>query len=139
MCHLILLLPVIALPIFWMIPLGPALLIYAVVLALSLWTYWYVLKSMRRPVETGAEELLHATGRVLEVRGSSAQVRVHSEIWSAVSRDRLKRGDDVEVDAVNGLRLQVHRLERTGEGASSSPAHPSDRVISRNTSFQAEK
>lgn len=124
MCHLILLLPLIALPILWMIPLTSALLIYGVVLGLSLWVYWFVMQSMRRPVETGIEELLHAAGRVLEVRGESAQVRVHSEIWSAVCPDRLKPGDAVEVDGVEGLRLRVHRLDHAPARKAPHPVRP---------------
>lgn len=118
MCHLILLLPLITLPIFWMLPLVPALLIYAVVLALSWWTYWYVMQSMRRPVETGSEEMLHAVGRVLEARGGWAQVRVHSESWSAVSTDRLHPGDGIEVIGIEGLGLRVQRLEQVRTNAS---------------------
>ena len=121
MCHLILLLPLIALPIFWMVPLTFALLIYGAVLALSVWVYWFVMQSMRRPVETGTEELLHAAGRVLEVRGQSAQVRVHSEIWSAISRDRLRPNDVVEVIGIDGLKLRVHRLDRAPASPLESP------------------
>lgn len=110
MCHLILLLPLIALPVFWLLPLDAALPIYGAVVALSLWTYWYVMQSMRRPIVAGREELLHATGRVLDARGASAQVRVHSEIWSAVSADRLKTNDVVEVLDIDGLKLRVRRL-----------------------------
>lgn len=124
MCHLILLLPLIALPIFWLVPLVPALLIYGAVLLLSAWTYWFVMQSMRRPVETGKEELLHATGRVLEARGRSLQVRVHSENWSAVSPDRLKSGDTVEVVTVDGLNLRVRRIDRTGASTTLNPAPP---------------
>lgn len=111
MCHLLLLLPLIALPAFWLLPLGAALLVYGSVVALSLWTYWYVMQSMRRPIVAGREELLHATGRVLDVRGKSAQVRVHSEIWSAVSADRLRPNDAIEVLGIDGLKLRVRRLD----------------------------
>jgi membrane protein implicated in regulation of membrane protease activity len=117
MCHLILLLPLIALPIFWLVPATPAFLIYGSVLVFSIWTYWYVMQSMRRPVVTGKEELLHATGRVLEVHGKSAHVRVHSEIWSAFSDDRLKPNDAIEVLGVDGLKLRVRRLDAASNAA----------------------
>jgi inner membrane protein len=121
MCHLILLLPLIALPIFWLLPLSSALLIYGAVLVLSLWTYWFVMQAMRRPIVAGKEELLHATGRVLEAHGNSAQVRVHSEIWSAVSADRLRPNDIVEVIGVDGLKLHVCR---TGGASENEPVRP---------------
>lgn len=125
MCHLLLLMPVIALPIFWMVPITAASLIYATVFAISLWLYWFVWQAMRRPVATGREELLHATGRVLEVRGESAQVRIHSEFWSAVSLDPLKRDDMVEVTGIDGLELQVRRLDH----ATARTALRSERLI----------
>jgi inner membrane protein len=124
MCHLILLLPLIALPIFWFLPLGPALLIYGAVLLISAWTYWYVMQSMRRPIVAGKEELLHSTGRVLEAHGNSAQVRVHSEIWSAVSAERLRTDDIVEVVGIDGLTLQVRRTGGTSQSGSVHPADP---------------
>lgn len=112
MCHLILLLPLIALPVFWFVPLTPALLIYGAVLLLSAWTYWYVMQSARRPVVAGKEELLHATGRVLDVHGRVAQVRVHSEIWSARSENRLRPNDMIEVLGIDGLKLYVRKIDR---------------------------
>jgi len=120
MCHLILLLPLIALPIFWLVPLTPALLIYGAVLLVSVWTYWYVMQSMRRPVVAGREELLHATGRVLDAHGKAARVRIHSEIWSALSEDRLRPDDAVEVLDIDGLKLRVRKVNYARSGVSES-------------------
>ena len=111
MCHLILLLPLISLPIFWLVPITAALPIYGAVFLVSVWVYWYVVQAMRRPVVAGREELLHATGHVLDAHGKTAHVRIHSEIWSAESADRLKVDDVVEVLDVDGLRLRVRRFE----------------------------
>jgi membrane protein implicated in regulation of membrane protease activity len=124
MCHLSLLLPLIALPIFWLVPLTPASLIYGAVLLVSVWTYWYVMQSMRRPIVAGKEELLLATGRVLNVRGKSAQIWVHGEIWSAVSSDRLKVNDVVEVLGVDGLRLKVLRFDPASNSARTTHRTP---------------
>jgi len=52
MCHLILLLPVIALPIFWLLPASQSVPAYAVVVAVSGWVYWYAIKAMRLPLES---------------------------------------------------------------------------------------
>lgn len=117
MCHLILLLPLIALPIFWLIPLTTAFPIYGAVSLVSVWAYWYVMQSMRRPVVAGREELLRATGRVLDVHGTAAQVRVHSEIWSAHSEDRLRPSDTIEVLGIDGLKLRVKRIDAARSGA----------------------
>ncbi|MEJ2346017.1 MAG: NfeD family protein [Gammaproteobacteria bacterium] len=87
MCHLILLLPVLALPVFWWLPLTLAGPVYAAVCGLSAWIYYYVIRAMRRPVETGSEELLHSTGEVISVDGRRLRVRIHGEVWAAESDD----------------------------------------------------
>ncbi|MFQ5755903.1 MAG: NfeD family protein [Acidiferrobacterales bacterium] len=111
MCHIILALPILGLPVFWLWPVGVAAPVYAVIVMISIWTYAFVMRAMRRPVETGTEEMLHAKARVIEAKGSKARVRVHSETWNATSPDPLSKGDWVEVDEVDGLTLRVRRFE----------------------------
>jgi len=110
MCHLILLMPVFALAVFWIWPLAVAGPVYAAVVALSLWMYVLILKAMRRPVLGGAEELLHSIGVVKDVQGEMLRVIVHSEMWSAESKDSLHCGDRVKVVGMTGLTLQVSRF-----------------------------
>lgn len=111
MCHLILLLPVLALSVFWIWPLSVAGPVYVVITALSLWMYVYIWRAMQRPIMAGAEELLHSTGEVVEVRGNVLRVRVHSENWNAESQDTLGFGDHVKVIGINGLVLYVKRQD----------------------------
>jgi membrane protein implicated in regulation of membrane protease activity len=113
MCHLILLMPVFALVVFWIWPLSVAGPVYAVIAGLSLWMYAYIWRAMQRPVLGGAEELLHSDGEVVEVNGTALRVRVHSEMWNAESTDSLHRGDHVKVVGMTGLILQVRRLDDT--------------------------
>ncbi len=110
MCHLILLMPILGLPVFWLWPLSLAAPVYGLIFLASLWTYFYVLRAMKRPVETGAEGILRETGRVIEARQRRARVRVHSEIWDAVLPEKLHKGDRVQVDAVEGLTLRVRKV-----------------------------
>lgn len=109
MCHLILALPFLGLMVFWLWPLSVAAPVYAAIFLLSLALYYLIMQAMRRPVVTGAEELLHGIGRVIEVHQKKVRIRVHSEIWNAVSTDRLRAGDQVEITGVEGLVLQVRR------------------------------
>lgn len=111
MCHLILLLPVFALAVFWVWPLSLAGPVYAVTSVLSIWMYIFIWRAMQRPVVAGADELLHSVGEVVEVRDDTLRVHVHSETWNAVSRDILKSGDHIRVTGINGLVLSVKRLE----------------------------
>ncbi len=115
MCHLILLLPVVALPVFWLLPTGDAVVLYAAVIAASIGVYWLVLQAMRAPVVTGIEALLHKTGTVRSVDGRKASVWVSSELWSAEGEPgALKVGDAVEVVGTTGLLLQVRKTGRPG-------------------------
>ena len=65
MCHLILLMPILALPLFWVLPIPVAVPGYTIVLVVSGWVYWLALRAMHRRVQTGREALLHETGSVI--------------------------------------------------------------------------
>jgi membrane-bound ClpP family serine protease len=119
MCHLLLLLPVLALPVFWLWPPAISVPVYAAIVTLSLSVYGMVLKAMHRPVETGKEGILHATGVVVSDAGEPLVVRIESELWDATCADRqLRRGDRVRVVGIEGLTLRVIRApEREESGA----------------------
>jgi len=127
MCHLILLLPIVALPVFWLLPAGEATVAYAAVLALSLGIYWLVLQAMRAPAVTGIEAMLHRIGTVRSVDGRKASVWVASELWPAETEPgALNVGDLVEVVGSAGLVLAVRKAGAAGgAGASPSPTAPS--------------
>jgi membrane protein implicated in regulation of membrane protease activity len=114
MCHLILLLPFLALPLFWLVPMSIAVPVYAAVLLLSGGIYFLAIRAMHRPVQTGVEALLHSRGEVLGKEGNLFRVRVRSEIWHAESKDNLRPGDSVEVVAVEELTLRVRRISEIG-------------------------
>ncbi len=110
MCHLILMMPLLGLAVFWFLPLPVATAIYSAITVASLWLYWLAMRAMRAPVETGAEALLHARGTVIDAAETLACVRLQGgELWNAESVERLEPGDAVEVVGVEGLRLKVRR------------------------------
>lgn len=117
MCHLILLLPVLALPLFWLAPLSIAVPAYAAVLILSGGIYFLAVRAMHRPVQNGVEVLLHSHGEVLGREGNTFRVHVGSEFWNAESKDTLRPGDQVEVLAIDGLRLRVRCISTSGSAA----------------------
>jgi len=125
MCHLILLMPVLALPVLWLLPLGEGLSMYLAVLLLTGAVYWLAIKAMRAPIVSGKQTVLRRVGRVRSVDGRRGSVWVASELWSAESRDApLAVGDAVEVVGIDGLRLIVRKIEAAdGAGALSRPAH----------------
>lgn len=112
MCHLPLLMPIFGLAVFWLWPVSTATAIYIVILVLSAWLYYYVIKAMRRPVVSGMESLLHSTGEVIAQEGNLVRVRIQSEIWNAESTDDLQPRDQVEVIGVKGLQLKVRAIKK---------------------------
>lgn len=65
------------------------------------------IKARKRPVVSGQEEMLHTTGEVMEDFEGQGRVHIHGEVWSAESTLPLKRGNRVQVVAVDGLVLHV--------------------------------
>lgn len=123
MCHLVLLLPVIGLTVFWVLPLTTALIVYMVVFALSVWLYWYVVKSVFWPVQTGVEKMRRSVATVIAVDGSRLTVSMNGEIWTAVSRDRLEVNDRAEVLDIEGLVLKVKRMQEASAAADGGGGH----------------
>jgi membrane-bound serine protease (ClpP class) len=68
-------------------------------------------RSQKKPVVTGSEQLEHAVAEVMEVNKNSIQVRLHSELWQAVSTDELKVGDKVKVIKREGLVVTVKKIK----------------------------
>ncbi len=64
-------------------------------------------KARGRPVVSGHEELIGATGEVLDDFAREGWVRAHSENWWARSATPLERGQKVRVVARDGLTLSV--------------------------------
>lgn len=67
----------------------------------------YFAKARRQPVATGAERLLAERAIAMDDFEQQGLVRIHGEIWNAVSRVPVKAGDVLRVSAVDGLTLHV--------------------------------
>jgi membrane-bound serine protease (ClpP class) len=89
----------------------PWSLIVPVALASALFIFvvaGMALKARRRPVVSGQEELLGASGEVLEdFDGKSGLARLHGETWRIRAKQPLSRGQKVRVVAIEGLVLEV--------------------------------
>jgi membrane-bound serine protease (ClpP class) len=64
-------------------------------------------RARRRPVITGAEEMIGSVGEVVGWTGSRGRVRVRGEIWAAESVLILAEGQKVRVTGRSGLVLAV--------------------------------
>jgi membrane protein implicated in regulation of membrane protease activity len=63
----------------------------------------------RYPVKTGAEGLVGARAEVIDRCAPRGRVQLRGEIWNARSEEPLELGDEVRVEAVDGLTLVVAR------------------------------
>lgn len=111
MCHVLLTLPLMALPVFWMLPPSIALPIYGTVAGVSLVVYWYALQAMKRPVATGIEGMIGELGTVVEMNERELLVRIHNELWRATGHGvAVHAGDTVEVVGYELRMLRVRRI-----------------------------
>jgi membrane protein implicated in regulation of membrane protease activity len=84
----------------------------------------------RYPVTTGAEGLVGERAEVIVRCAPLGRVRLRGETWNARSEEPLELGEEVRVEAVDGLTLVVARAgnatPRTALGAtpSSAPTQP---------------
>ena len=67
----------------------------------------FALRARRRPVRTGAEEMIGSTGEVESWTDGTGHVRVHGEVWSAQSKQSFTIGQKVRVVGLAGLTLTV--------------------------------
>jgi membrane protein implicated in regulation of membrane protease activity len=111
MCHILLILPLLALPVFWIWPLPLALSVYGAVVGLSAVIYWYAILAMRQPRQNGPEGMIGTVGRV--VIGELGEVRseLHGELWPVVTTGPLRHGDRVKVVAAESSTLRVQKLD----------------------------
>ncbi|MFO1146387.1 MAG: nodulation protein NfeD [Rhodospirillales bacterium] len=66
-----------------------------------------VVRSRRRKVVTGREQMLGISGPVVDWQGDGGRVRVRGEIWQARAPGPLAPGQQVRVTGITGLILEV--------------------------------
>jgi membrane-bound serine protease (ClpP class) len=92
------------------------ILSFAVVSAVLLFfVVGMALRSHRRPVVSGSEELEGATARALSSFTDDGSVHLHGEVWSARSEVPVAMGQEVEVVGRDGLVLLVKPRKQAKE------------------------
>lgn len=93
------------------VPLVAAVAVAA--LALTLVVVRLAIRSHRRGVVSGHEELLGAPAEVLDWSGSRGHVWLHGERWQARADAPLSPGQPVRVRGVSGLKVTVEPAEES--------------------------
>jgi len=114
-CHLLLLLPVFALPVFWLWPLSIALAVYTAALVPSIAVYVLAMKTMRLPRLNGAEGVVGRMGQAVRVDRRGITLQVGGEYWGADADDGdFQVGDRALVTGIDRLRLKVRKHAPVG-------------------------
>lgn len=113
MCHLIFLVPLAGIPLFWLLPLEYALAINA-----SLWLVvglvgYKVVRAMMMSPDDGFKSLVGTEAMVVAAEGQGYGqylVKAGHELWTARCAERLQPGERVKVKAADGIKLVVQRV-----------------------------
>ncbi|KAA3628276.1 MAG: hypothetical protein DWQ09_09100 [Proteobacteria bacterium] len=89
MISLVLFIPMLALPAFWLAPAPIALSFYALVLLGCLATYFYLSRLRRRYASTLRQLLYGRSGAVIQI-APYLRVHIEGEPWSAQSGEALR-------------------------------------------------
>ena len=109
MCHILFLLPFIALLLFFLLPSGQAIFLSIPLFLVFMWLAWVTWKDMRRPVATGIEGLMGGKAQVVSRTKDGAKVLLRGELWDAVCGDDLSVGETVRVTGFERMKLVVRK------------------------------
>ncbi len=117
MCHLVFFIPLLGIPLFWLLPLR-----YSLSINVLLWIFtgilaYKIVRAMMMPPKDGFKSLIGTTAEVVSVvsPGSFTQylVRAEGELWSARCRAALPPGATVNIKSVDGIKLIVEPARDT--------------------------
>lgn len=108
MCHIVLLSPILALPLFFFLPFRTALPAYGALLLVTAFIYFKIIAAMKSKVRTGMEGMTDGEAVVVEDIDPEGKVRVGDELWAATSADRsFFKGERVKIQGFEGLKVIV--------------------------------
>lgn len=68
-------------------------------------------KAQKRPIVSGREELIGSIGYALDDFDREGRIHIHGESWQARCNTRVRRGQNVQVIALEGLTLIVDAID----------------------------
>ena len=75
----------------------------------------FAMRARQRPVVSGREQMLGATGEVLADTDGGVFARIHGEVWKVCANVPLGRGQMVRVVSIDGLVLAVEPARPEGD------------------------
>lgn len=110
MCHILWLLPILGLLLFWVVDFSVALPVYLGLLAISGGVMLLTVRSLRQPPCSGSEGMVGDMAEVVEATRFRGRVRYHNTLWYATARELLTVGDTVRIIGNQGVTLRVEKL-----------------------------
>jgi membrane-bound ClpP family serine protease len=125
--------PILALPLFWLFDFSVALPLYLVILALSGIVMLITMQSLRQPISSGIEGMRGEVAEVVEAIRSRGRVRYHNELWYAAAREPLEVGETVRIVGNKGLCLLVEKLSDEPDAEEKATHHcgPRRKLVQR--------
>jgi membrane-bound serine protease (ClpP class) len=95
------------------VSLGVALAVTVPFAVLTVFLMRLVLRSRKWKTATGREEMIGAQGVAVSAiqNGSEGMIRIHGELWRAISSHPVPEGKPVRVVRIEGLKLYVEPVE----------------------------
>lgn len=81
---------------------------------LMLGTVYLAHRARKRPIASGAEQMVGATGVAAEAFEGEGRIRLYGEDWAATSATPVAAGEHVRVKRVQGLILEVEPIDSSG-------------------------
>lgn len=112
MCHLFWMLPILGLPLFWVLDFSVAVPVYLGSLALTSVAIYLTVQSVRQPPSGGIEAMQGDVAEVVEAIRPRGRVRYRNALWYAVARESIDAGETVRIIGNKRLCLLVEKLSQ---------------------------
>jgi membrane-bound serine protease (ClpP class) len=71
------------------------------------------IKARMKRASTGADGLIDKIGVATSTIAPTGTIKIGAEIWNALSDEKIKKGDSVQILQVNGLQVKVKKVEKS--------------------------
>jgi len=103
--------PILALVLFYFLPIGTALPFYLVILVVAAFCYVIMFQSMRAKAKTGLKAMIGGEALVVADIDPEGKVKIKDELWAATAGGKnIAAGQKVRIVKIQGLVLVVESL-----------------------------